>query len=70
MSKQVYFVVAVSFDEDGSNATASLDEDRALAVFDGSDVWNDTTNEWETIGQDDNEFLLTEAQALLKSKLA
>ena len=70
MSKQVYFVVAVSFDDNGKPTTASLDDERALAVFDGADVWNATTEEWQDLGEDNNDDLFIEARTLLKSKLA
>lgn len=52
--KQVYFVVAVEFDENGSPFTAFLDDERAKAVFGGADVWNTKTEEWESVGDDNN----------------
>jgi hypothetical protein len=53
-NKQVYFVVAVEFDENGSPFTAFLDDERAKAVFGGADVWNTKTEEWESVGDDNN----------------
>ena len=52
--KQVYFVVAVEFDENGSPFTAFLDDERAKAVFGGADVWNTKSDEWESVGDDNN----------------
>lgn len=70
MSKQMYFVVAVEIDDNGKPTTASLDDERALAVFDGADVWDETTEEWQDLGEGDNDDLFIEARTLLKSKLA
>ncbi len=53
-NKQVYFVVAVEFDENGSPFTAFLDDERAKAVFGGADVWNTKTEEWESVDDDNN----------------
>lgn len=53
-NKQVYFVVAVEFDKDGKPTSAFLDDDRAKAVFGDDDVWNTKTDEWESVGDDNN----------------
>jgi hypothetical protein len=42
-NKQVYFVVY--YDE--SDGSFTIDDDRAEAVFDNADVWDDETQEWE-----------------------
>jgi hypothetical protein len=73
MSKQVYFVVAVEFDGNGNPTSTFVDDWRATAVFDGEDVWDTTTEAWESVGEAedlDTEELYAKGNALLNLKLA
>ena len=64
-TKQFYFVVAVEI-ENGKPTTTFIDDDRADAVFDGADVWNTQSEEWESVGGD-NHFVYHNAYQHLKS---
>jgi hypothetical protein len=44
-------VVAVEI-ENGKPTTTFIDDDRADAVFNGADVWNNLSEEWESVGGD------------------
>jgi hypothetical protein len=66
MSKQVYFVVAVEFDEN-NNATIAIDEDRADALMGEDAVWDTESAEWSSIA--DNEDIFEQATQLLKGKV-
>jgi hypothetical protein len=50
-TKQFYFVVAVEMNN-GKPTTTFLDDERADALFDGADVWNTQSEEWESVGGD------------------
>lgn len=67
--KQVYFVVGVSVGENGKPTITFLDDDRAEAVFGEADVWNETTEEWESVG-DDNEDIYLDARSHLNSLIS
>jgi hypothetical protein len=58
-TKQVYFVIAVEIDENEKPTITFLDDDRAEAVFGTEDVWNETTEEWEGVGDDNDDLYLT-----------
>ena len=66
MSKQVYDVVAVEFDENNT-ATIAIDEDRADALMGEDSVWDTESAEWSSIS--DNEEIFEKATQLLKGKV-
>jgi hypothetical protein len=66
MSKQVYFVIAVEFDENDI-ATIAIDEDRADALMGEDSVWDTESAEWTPISE--NEEIFEQATKMLKEKL-
>jgi hypothetical protein len=67
MAKQVYFVVAVEFDEDNDNKPEFfIDEGRADAVFDDECVWDTEDSEWQSI--DEHEEIHAQAMKFLNEK--
>jgi len=68
MAKQVYFVVAVEFDEDNDNKPEFfIDEGRADVVFGDESVWDTEDSEWQSI-RDDNEKVFEQATKFLNEK--
>jgi hypothetical protein len=65
MAKQVYFVVAVEFDEN-DNTTIAIDEERADALMGEDSVWDTESAEWSSIS--DNEEIFEQATKALKEK--
>ncbi len=66
MAKQVYFVIAVEFDEN-DNTTIAIDEERADAVMGDDSVWDTESAEGSSIS--DNEEIFEQATKVLKEKL-
>jgi hypothetical protein len=64
-TKQFYFVVAVEMNN-GKPTTTFIDDERADALFDGADVWDTQSEEWESVGGD-NHFVYHNAYQHLKA---
>jgi hypothetical protein len=64
-TKQVYFVVAVEF-EDNAKPSFFIDEGRADAVFGDESVWDIDNSEWQSIA--DNQDIFDQATKLLNEK--
>jgi len=65
-TKQVYFVVAVEMNN-GKPTITFLDDDRAEALFGSADVWNKESEEWESVGEGENEDIYLDARIHLNS---
>jgi hypothetical protein len=65
MAKQVYFVVAVEFDED-NKPEFIIDEGRADAVFGDESIWDNDNSEWQSIA--DNQDVFDQATKVLNEK--
>lgn len=63
MGKEVRFVVVWSEEENSFH----IDEVMADMLFDGDDVWNVDSSEWERIG--DNETMYATAFSSLREKI-
>lgn len=65
MSKQVYFVIAVEFDEN-DKPDIFIDEGRADAIMGDESIWDTDDSEWQSIRE--HEDIFEQATKLLKEK--